>query len=65
MADDIVKQLIKLGYLDESLYGTRNFKNSNSLSELEIESYAESLCTSRGYPKSLAHRNSTSALLET
>ncbi len=64
MADDIVKQLIKLNYLDESFYGTRNFKNAKALVELDIASCAESLCTSRGYPASLAHRNSSGTPLE-
>ena len=57
MADDITSQLIKLGFIDQSSYGTRNFKNINSLVESDIELYAETLCNDRGYPTSLAHRN--------
>ena len=59
MADEITKQLIKLGFLQNSSYGSRDFTNIDKVSENDVSKYAESLCKKRGYPLSLAHINST------
>ncbi len=57
MADDIVKQFIKLGFVESSLQGVRDFKNMASITDQEIEKYAQMLCKERDYPLSLSQRN--------
>lgn len=57
--DAIVKELIKLGYVDQSLYQKRDFTSIKSLKENDIDAYAQSLCRAREYPTSLAGRNVT------
>ena len=61
MADDITKELIKLGYLDSSLKGYRDFKNMRSIKTQKIAAYSEVLCLQREYPRELAHISSTRA----
>ncbi|MEE8588139.1 MAG: FAD-dependent oxidoreductase, partial [Sulfurimonadaceae bacterium] len=56
MADAITKQLITLGYVDESMYKKRDFETMRELDEMQIGRYAESLCKDRDYPIALAHR---------
>ncbi len=56
MADTITKQLISLGYVDKDMYGKREFSTGGRVDETEIKRYAESLCTDRAYPLSLAQR---------
>ncbi|MEA3418772.1 MAG: FAD-dependent oxidoreductase [Campylobacterota bacterium] len=57
MIDTIVEQFIKLGYIDESVYGKRDMKYLESLTESGIGRYAEKLCKEREYPVLLANRN--------
>jgi hypothetical protein len=57
MIDAIVKQLIELKYLDETLLGKRNPQYLENLSEERIEEYAQKLAKERAYPQSLANRN--------
>jgi hypothetical protein len=57
MIDAIVKQLIELKYLDETLLGKRNPQYLENLSEEKIEEYAQKLAKERDYPQSLANRN--------
>ncbi len=52
MADEIVKKMIKLGYLQESAYGNRNFENFG-LEKEEVDKLASFLAESRCYPKEL------------
>lgn len=56
MADAITKQLIALGYVDEEIYGKRDFSTGGRVGETEINRYAESLCKEREYPLSLTQR---------
>jgi len=56
MADEITKQLVSLGYVDESKQGQRDLTSVLELDETEIAQHAESLCQDRHYPRSLAHR---------
>ncbi len=56
MADSITRQLIDLGYVDEKMYGKRDFSTMKQLDELEISRYAEALCMQREYPVSLTQR---------
>ena len=57
MIDAIVKQLIQLGYLDNSVQGKREIKILRTLDNREITEHGERLCEEREYPRSLAHRN--------
>ena len=57
MIDAIIKEFISLGYVDRSKLGTRDFKQLDTLREIELNSLAEMLCEERQYPKALAHRN--------
>lgn len=59
VADEITKQLVKLGYLDGKKMGRRDFKVARSIQEVDIDHYAESICESRHYPKALARCNIT------
>ncbi len=58
MADTITQQLIALGYVNESMYGKRDFSTTRELEEMQISQYAQSLCMARDYPLSLTQRTS-------
>ena len=60
MIDTIIGQFIKLGYVDKSVYGKRDFNYLESLTESDIRDYAEGLCKEREYPVLLANRNVSS-----
>ena len=53
MADEITRQLIKLGYLQQEFMLTRDFKHTD-ISQEQIDELSLSLCLERGYPPSLA-----------
>jgi len=55
MADAIVKRLIALGYLRESLYRWRDF--SHQLDDEEVNDIAKMFALKRGYPQEMALRN--------
>lgn len=57
VADEIIKQLVLLGYLDSTQGHVREFKITNSLLEEDIERCAQQICVSRHYPISLASCN--------
>lgn len=57
VADEIIKQLIYLGYLDASQAGKREFKVLSSVVEEQITAQAVGICNSRQYPTSLASCN--------
>ena len=57
VADEITKQLIKLGCLEERSLGNRSFIITKSISEADITKRAEQLTNERNYPDSLANRN--------
>ncbi|MFT7824111.1 MAG: FAD-binding oxidoreductase [Sulfurimonas sp.] len=57
MMDQIMQRLVKLGYAEESLYGKRDFPHLDTLSERQVDAYAERICEERDYPLSLAYRN--------
>tara|TARA_R110001583_G_scaffold9433_9_gene44795 strand:- start:4627 stop:6087 length:1461 start_codon:yes stop_codon:yes gene_type:complete len=54
VADDITEKLQGLGYLHNWKRGARDFAISASISEPDIECYAQKLCRDRQYPVSLA-----------
>jgi len=56
MADDIFRQLQKLGLLESDKQIPRDFESMKSRNEVEIQEYAKKLCEERGYPVSLAYR---------
>ena len=60
MIDTIIEQFIKLGYIDKSVYGKRDFNYLENLAEIDIRDYAEGLCKEREYPVLLANRNVSS-----
>ena len=62
VADAITEQLIKLGCLDKSVFGTREFTITKTVTETAINKRAELLCEKRNYPLSLAHRNISNAV---
>jgi len=57
MMDAIVKQLIKLEYLDDALQGERDFNYLENLTEEKIKEYAQKLAKQRDYPRCLSNRN--------
>jgi len=57
MMDAIVKQLIKLEYLDNALQGERDFNYLENLTEEKIKEYAQKLAKQRDYPRCLSNRN--------
>lgn len=63
MADSITNKLISLGYVDSSLYGSRNFNTIKNFTEENITKCAQELCLKRDYPKSLAIRNNSSMII--
>ena len=61
MIDAVIKQFIKLGYVDSSVQGKRDLEYSKSLTDDDITKYGERLCKEREYPTDLAHRNVSNA----
>lgn len=57
MIDAINRQFIALGYVDETLYGKREFAKSIILNETQLHERAQSIASIRSYPKQLAVRN--------
>ena len=57
VADAITEQLIRLGYVDKSVYGNRDFALSKNITESAISQRAKLLAKERNYPLSLAARN--------
>jgi len=57
MSDAITKQLIKLDYIDSSLYKTRTREHLNTLSEKRLKTEAIKLCHMRVYPLAIAERS--------
>jgi len=57
VADEIIKQLINLGYVDIEQVGQRRFTIGRLLSEAEVNLYAQQLSESRHYPSALARCN--------
>ena len=61
MIQSIIKEFIKLNYLDSSILLKYKSKNLKQPLEKSICSYAEFLAEQREYPKSLANRNLSSS----
>jgi hypothetical protein len=57
MIQTIIKEFIKLNYLDKSSLNADKHQYLEKLQEVDIKSYAESLAIQREYPSSLANRN--------
>lgn len=57
VADEIAKQLAKLGYLTNEQVGVRDFNVARSVSESAINIYAQQISESREYPTALARCN--------
>ena len=57
MVDAITKELVKLGYINSNLLGSRDKKHLIKLNEISIKEKAESIAIERNYPNSLAHRS--------
>ncbi len=57
MADTITRQLITLGYVDESVHKRRGFSTMEELDRGVISRQAESLCRARDYPVALTQRS--------
>ena len=57
MIDTVIKQFIKLGYVDSSVQGKRDLECSKNLTDDDITRYAQKLCKEREYPISLGNRN--------
>lgn len=57
MIDAIVRELIKLGYLDGSVCGKRELQHLKNLQEEAINTLARKIAKERAYPESLADRN--------
>jgi len=58
MTDLIVKELIKLNYLNKDIQGQREFLYNTNIKEKDITLYAKKLCIQREYPISMANTNS-------
>jgi len=56
MADTITKQLVKLGYVEKSMQGKRDFAFIKALGEKSVDRYARRLCQERDYPIALSQR---------
>lgn len=56
MIDAINKELIALGYVDETMYGKRVFPETYVFNEFEVKERAELIAKQRNYPEALAHR---------
>lgn len=57
MVQTIVKEFIKLNYLNNSVLHQNIFHDLENISSRELQHYAESLAVSREYPSSLANQN--------
>lgn len=57
MIDTIVKEFIKLNYLNDEVQGKRDLKYLNNLTENQVSKYSQELCVQREYPRNLATRN--------
>jgi len=57
MADAITKELIKLGILNETSLGSRDFETINNLTSQEITALAQKVCEAREYPIPMAKVN--------
>ncbi len=57
MIQAIVKNLKKLGHLDDALEPQHQYKHPKELIEEKLQAYAEQLAKQREYPTSLANRN--------
>ena len=57
MIDEIVKQLVRLKFLDDGVYKSRDLSYLDSLNRKDIESMAKKIAKSRDYPESLACLN--------
>lgn len=57
VADEITKQLVALGYVGCEKVGVREFNITRSIPVTEIDHYAQFICESRHYPKSLSRCN--------
>ncbi len=57
MMDAIIKQFIKLGYVDKSAQGKRDLSYLKNLIPSDIKASAQELCRQREYPTCLANRN--------
>ncbi|MEA2099334.1 MAG: FAD-dependent oxidoreductase [Campylobacterota bacterium] len=57
MIDAIVEQFIELGYVDKSIYKTRDLSHLESLDEAEIKQNAKIISQQKGYPSSISDRN--------
>jgi hypothetical protein len=56
MADAVTKELIKLGYLDSTVYKSRFYNIAGALNETDISMYAKTVAEARAYPASLSKR---------
>lgn len=54
MADEIVQKLIKLGFVQQSFYGQRDYSTVAALNKEDVDLYAQLTCKEREYPSSLA-----------
>ncbi|GLS90226.1 oxidoreductase [Psychromonas marina] len=57
VADEIIKQLVNLGYVDRESIGKGHFSMAHLLSESEVNIYAQQISESRHYPSALARCN--------
>jgi hypothetical protein len=55
MSDEITKELIKLNYIDETMYAKRLYRFAKSLDVVDISKLAKKLALERDYPASLAN----------
>ena len=60
MIKTIIKEFIRLDYLDDSALTGNTLHYLKNMSEKELQDYAETLALSRDYPASLANRNVSS-----
>ena len=57
MMDAIMKEFVKLGFIDASIQGKRDLKHLSQLKEFEVATLAEMLAQERQYPPELSCRN--------
>ena len=57
MVEAIMKEFVKLGYLDASAIAHNVRQSLEDITEEDLANYAEVLAVERSYPASLAHRN--------
>lgn len=53
MADEIVKKLISLGFVDQAFYGQRDFSTAKAIKKESVDALATQICEQREYPTSL------------